>query len=952
MKYYEDKNIFKNLNDYTSDFASQNKKRTGPNPASFTCVNNSFCVTSFNSIQTVHGDSIVQTSLVIFDMERGEVVHRITQMSTSVNMMTHTLSISLHPRYQKVCVTCDTDGQIIFWDCALGTVLRVFVEHAAHIGLPLESNAVSECNFSKCGNFLVIGTSYGSFSVYGYGGSDLYEHVDVEQFTSTDYNQTMIAPDTYQILNQDSGRIMGEEEDEGFPCNFNLTPRQRIVNSMRYEEARAWLDEKANSMKYRLTELKKVDESSQNDLKEVVLAERRKGMLQKKIFSEKYSAEPSSTNFVGRDLLQQVQEIAGAQMTSSSAGILPNNNHQTNPAPAQYQAESSESRSRSPQQGRGGRLIRKRLISESSMSVPSQSDEEFEDSEERNPKRRSQRIRKLKRTTTGMTLRNRAGDNMGKRDTVEDDDDSDEFYKGFKKIKRVEKAKETPIIEEELFCTRCNKVGAREKCEGKDESCQNIYHVNCSDLCGADFREKFLCFDCLLDFYQTYPTNFDYSKYELDDMWLDIQTKDVDMMAPQIGDKYYFVFQAYESFVSKFFDLLNFKCGDVFWPWRQFPILQEKEVKCEVVSIEYEFPKLRGKKVQNEMKNYLTIIMAIKLRIVEREEESMMEDEEKIFEVKYFPVNDMPSFLVWHSTYEKRVREYIQVPHYSEIKYGNEFYNIKEKSYLEDSFPRTLYHSIKARPVLDGVSTRRREQNDGDGMVLFSPWEVEYQHVIQKSSRRSEEPPSASLQEDQSPPGIPPFAEARLTDFMNTHARHCPAFIYEVDKKVYPEYTEVVKVEMYLMKIYNRCQNGYYRSLASLVHDISLLRVNACLFNDTNSSISKQSMVLSQYLSHILSDEGVNVRSRECEKMVRQLCGMGLGEVEVVLGERKGAGGGGRREGNREKARRMNNRGWGEKEESSGRSAGRSTGREREREKRSDGQGGENMMRLRMRTRQ
>ena len=110
-------------------------------------------------------------------------------------------------------------------------------------------------------------------------------------------------------------------------------------------------------------------------------------------------------------------------------------------------------------------------------------------------------------------------------------------------------------------------------------------------------------------------------------------------------------------FVSKFFDLLNFKKGDLYWPWRKYPILAEREVKCEVVDIQYQFPKLRNKKIKHDLKNFLTIIMSIKLKILDKNIQEEMEDSDKVFEVKYFPVNDVPSFFIWHYTYEKRVRE-------------------------------------------------------------------------------------------------------------------------------------------------------------------------------------------------------------------------------------------------------------------------------------------------------
>ena len=685
MKYLEDKSVFKNMNEFSSEILQQNKRRNGPNPSSFTCVNNSYCVTSFNALQNVQGSPVAQTSLVIFDLEANEVTHRINRSNTTVAMMNHTLCVTQHPKYEKVCVTCDTEGQIIFWDCALGTALRVFVEHAAHIRLPLETNPVNECNFSKCGNFLAIGTHFGSFSVYGYGGPDHFEHTDVEQFTTNDYLAISLMPDTYQIVNS-LGRALGHEADDGILCNFNMNPLQRIASKLSYQEARAWMDEKASALRGRIGELRKVDENSERELSDVAAAEKKRAADQRKRLAEKF-VDMSSLTSSHREL-PSVPEVT--QQPASSAGL-----------PQNLEQAASSSKSSIP--GRR-RIYRKRLMSDSSASISPESEEEDYDSGEETNKRRSERLRKISRQPGGMSLRRRGADHIGKRDIVENEDDnSEDFYKGMKKIKRMDKAKETPVIEEEMFCTRCNLVGARERCQGNDGQCKNIFHLSCSDLCGADYRERFLCFDCLLDFYQAHPTNYEYSKKELDDSWLSMQVKDTDLMAPQIGDKYYFVFQAYEVFVTKFFDLLNFSKGDVYWPWRKYHHLQERETKCEVISIEYEFPNLRGKKVQNELRDFLTIIMKITLRLSDSRTEGMAEDEPQVFDVKYFPVNDMSSFLVWDQLFEKREKECRLAPIHSEVKYGAEYFHIKE---VGPAYARNRHSSRTSRTPSTTTSKR------------------------------------------------------------------------------------------------------------------------------------------------------------------------------------------------------------------------------------------------------
>ena len=124
LKYHAEKNhLFKNYSDFGSDFVIHHRRK-GVLNASYACINDSYFVTSFNLMLNNQGDSLVQTILIIFDIKQAEVVHRITQTSTNVNMATNTLSVSQHPKYERICVTTDIDGQVIFWDCFFGSRVR------------------------------------------------------------------------------------------------------------------------------------------------------------------------------------------------------------------------------------------------------------------------------------------------------------------------------------------------------------------------------------------------------------------------------------------------------------------------------------------------------------------------------------------------------------------------------------------------------------------------------------------------------------------------------------------------------------------------------------------------------------------------------------------------------------------------------------------------------------
>ena len=129
---------------------------------------------------------------------------------------------------------------------------------------------------------------------------------------------------------------------------------------------------------------------------------------------------------------------------------------------------------------------------------------------------------------------------------------------------------------------------------------------------------------------------------------------------------------------------------------------------------------------------------------------------------------------------------------------------------------------------------------------------------------------------------VPGYLLQRLEDFMKTHGRYCPEFVYEVDKKRYPDYQEVIKVEMYLLKVFKRLKNGYYRSIRAVMHDIQLIRTNALLFNDQDSLIARQGCYLVAYLNMLLAETPLP-KNRETEKLLRQITNMGLGEREVLF---------------------------------------------------------------------
>lgn len=164
---------------------------------------------------------------------------------------------------------------------------------------------------------------------------------------------------------------------------------------------------------------------------------------------------------------------------------------------------------------------------------------------------------------------------------------------------------------------------------------------------------------------------------------------------------------------------------------------------------------------------------------------------------------------------------------------------------------------------------------------LLSPWEVEFKQVQLKPSRKIEELKITPDPEEEVV-GVSEAVKQRFIKFMREQGKHCPAFVTEVDKKLYPLYTEIVKVEMYFTKIYNRLVGNYYRSLEALLHDIDLISINAQLFNDSSSVIVKQALCICEYLNLVLrrvyqEPDTLNAPDkREAEKLLRQIVGFGM----------------------------------------------------------------------------
>lgn len=159
---------------------------------------------------------------------------------------------------------------------------------------------------------------------------------------------------------------------------------------------------------------------------------------------------------------------------------------------------------------------------------------------------------------------------------------------------------------------------------------------------------------------------------------------------------------------------------------------------------------------------------------------------------------------------------------------------------------------------------------------------MEYTQTYLKPARKSDELKAQIPEEEETYPEPSEAVRLRFTRFMKEQAKYCLPFIKEVDKKQYSDYTEIVKVEMYFMKIYNRLAGHYYRSMSALLHDVDLLESNARLYNASDSVVVRQATVLVDYLKLILhrahEDPSSVVSSdrRDADKLLRQITAFGL----------------------------------------------------------------------------
>lgn len=190
-------------------------------------------------------------------------------------------------------------------------------------------------------------------------------------------------------------------------------------------------------------------------------------------------------------------------------------------------------------------------------------------------------------------------------------------------------------------CSRCLDENARVRCE----NCSKCYHQKCSKLRGSQsaisvMRSSYLCFECQL---KNRKNKKEVSNFtQVSRTWASCDTIESSFYAPQAGDKVYYIFQAHEEFIAKYFSNLNFDEAEEISPFDQYPELKT-EIECEITEVKYEFP-ISVKRVKSS--DIPCVVGCLTLTIPQTD---------NTFKVRYFPTegNDSLQFLIPKNKYEK-----------------------------------------------------------------------------------------------------------------------------------------------------------------------------------------------------------------------------------------------------------------------------------------------------------
>ncbi|EAR90831.2 bromodomain protein (macronuclear) [Tetrahymena thermophila SB210] len=451
------------------------------------------------------------------------------------------------------------------------------------------------------------------------------------------------------------------------------------------------------------------------------------------------------------------------------------------------------------------------------------------------------------------------------------------------------------------LCQRCEQI-----IEGEAKSCnicKHAYHDEyCSKYRGCLKDKKYFCFDCYANNNTVRIQKDEQDKRTFSREYLERETNDPYQYIPQINDMCYYIFQAHEEYCEKYFEIFDYEplidrlqkenekslqngnnkstkksiqrssklidSGDEFQgdehssnfqkkgqtsqaqDYHILPFLSYKELYkptlCQISSIEYSYPMLSTKKMQEKYRER-PIFLLIQLKILETGEE---------FSV-YFSNSQVQcgSFLIPQELYDQSIcfQENLKVPQQLEFFYHNQVFSgqvveVSPKEEYQKLNSEYLKLKVKLDTTDEKIIQKLKQNLEGPNMIRISCWDVIY--PIRRTSSPDDYPNDDACLSKEETEQIFKLIQAVID---NQSEITC-YFEEAVNLKKYKHYYEFVEFPMDISKIRRRLLNGYYRSQQSIFHDINLIDSNAHKFNNPDSPICESSKRVKEILTSIVSN--------------------------------------------------------------------------------------------------
>ncbi len=408
-------------------------------------------------------------------------------------------------------------------------------------------------------------------------------------------------------------------------------------------------------------------------------------------------------------------------------------------------------------------------------------------------------------------------------------------------------------IEQKKICSRCDSLSATKKCK----SCDKYFH---GFLCLTKYCVEIedgivLCLEC----FKTEKINPNITEIETP---LSIKEfSDINRSSllktmfsyytynPQLNDRVYFILQAYEDFLRKYYENIVFEVDKIFF-WLNNNYDCYTPFPCEVSKIEYCFPNKQTvnilKKTYKSKNDWTT-----KLKIITKI--NLLTPFGNI-DIVYFE-NDCPDFLILSDNYEKN----------KEIYLSNKK---KWETICSEDKDEALGNSLLDIPIVIGdtsyltrfIKLSAREINQKYEKSYFENILVEYKttELLEREKIRVSfwdlENHDLKRSKEDFLKNICENLKKKIDEILIKGYNKYYIFLEMVNEKKdkAEDYYTLIVAPMYISLIKERLKNVYYNSIDSIRADINLLQLNACTFNSENSKISQYSKQLVQEIKNAL----------------------------------------------------------------------------------------------------